>query len=131
MVQGDSGVQVKAVRGAVGIAENSVESIRGGVERLMLRLLEVNELQEEELVSVQFSITRDLTALNPASAFRELGFYRVPLFCAQEPAIDGAMGQVVRVLLTLQADDSGDLQPVYIEGAERLRPDLTEQSEQQ
>jgi chorismate mutase len=117
----------KAVRGATGVGENTARAVRTGVERMMGALLERNGLSEEELISVQFTITADLTALNPAAAFRAMGYDTVPLFCAQEPQIDGMMGRVIRVLVTFRADESARPVPVYIDGAERLRPDLAEE----
>jgi chorismate mutase len=97
-----------------------------GTEKLMRKLLEVNGLEEADLVSVQFTVTQDLTAANPATAFRRLGYASTPLFCSLEPPFDGAMQKVVRVLLTADVDEGRELRPVYIQGAEKLRPDLQE-----
>lgn len=119
-------MEVRAVRGAAGIEENTAQAICRGVERLMGLLLRKNGLPAERLISVQFTVTSDLTALNPAAAFRAMGYPGVPLFCAQEADIEGAMKGVVRVLVTFNADASHHPEPVYIDGAEKLRPDLAE-----
>ena len=116
--------RVRAVRGAVLIGENTAAAIEEGTAHMMRRLMETNGLKEERLVSVQFTVTGDLTAANPATAFRHLGYSRTPLFCSLEPSFDGAMKGVVRVLVTAFADGERELQPVYVQGAEKLRPDV-------
>lgn len=118
--------RVQAVRGAVAVGANRSGEIMDGTEKLMRKLLEVNGLEETDLVSVQFTVTQDLTAANPATAFRRLGYASTPLFCSLEPPFDGAMQQVVRVLLTAEVEKGCELRPVYIQGAEKLRPDLQE-----
>ncbi|MFO7848350.1 MAG: chorismate mutase [Spirochaetia bacterium] len=118
-------MRVKAVRGAVAISENSAGAIISGTEKLMKELLRKNRIGEETIVSVQFTVTGDLTAANPATAFRRLGFSKTPLFCSLEPPFAGAMGMLVRVLVTAYTDGVSDMEPVYIQGAEKLRPDLT------
>ena len=117
-------MKLQAVRGAVQIASNSAGEITQGTQQMMQTLVEENQIEERRIVSVQFSITADLTAVNPATAFRQLGYEKAPLFCCQEPPIDGAMPRVVRVLLTVYVDEGVQLQPCYLNGAEKLRPDL-------
>ncbi|MFP4268284.1 MAG: chorismate mutase [Spirochaetaceae bacterium] len=118
-------MRIQAVRGAVGIGENSEDAIISGTEKLMKELLGKNCMEEENIVSVQFTVTGDLTAANPATVFRRLGFGETPLFCSLEPPFEGAMERIVRVLLTAYTDEEGELVPVYIQGAEKLRPDIT------
>lgn len=112
-----------AVRGAVR-CDNTDESIGMRVPELFSRLLEVNSLVESDLVSVQFTLTRDLDEMNPATALRNAGLaVSVPLFAAAEPFIKDGLTQVVRVLLTYYASIPGT--PLYLHGAEVLRPDLS------
>lgn len=120
--------KVDAVRGAVGVDRNSRECIVSQTEAMMRRLIEKNGWGEDDLVSVQFTVTADLTAANPATAFRRLGYERTPLFCSLEPSFEGAMQGVVRVLVTAYSEDSRGGVPVYMGGAEKLRPDLAEEN---
>ncbi len=113
---------VKAVRGAV-MVENTETSIRRWVTRLLSGIVETNDLAEPDIISVIFSQTIDIDALNPATALRSIGFSSVPLFCTQEPRIVGAPTGLVRVLVTCNTDRE-QLDPVYLNGAERLRKDL-------
>jgi chorismate mutase len=77
------------------------------------------------MVSVLFTITSDLTALNPATALRRSGLaLSVPLFASAEPYIEGYLPSVVRILITYY----GTKRPehVYLNGAEILRPDIAQ-----
>ena len=85
-----------------------------------------NKIKAEDIVSLQFSITDDITVLNPATALRQgdpgLDVSQVPLFCCQEAKIEGGMKKVVRALLTAYAEEGLELHNVYLNGAEKLRP---------
>ena len=91
-------------------------------------MCERNEIAEDQIVSVVFSVTEDLSAGNPAAGLRKAGFSRTPLFCVQEARWDGGMHRVIRVLLTARTRRflrrQGALAHVYMDGAEALRPDL-------
>jgi chorismate mutase len=116
---------VQAVRGAVQLTEDSSEAMTDAVHRLMSELLASNGLTEETLVSVIFSQTPDLRAENPARALRRFGFASTPLFCTSEPEYPGSLPRVLRVLVTFEADRRREVQPVYLDGARSLRPDIT------
>jgi len=117
-------MRLQSVRGAVQIKDNTKSDIEGGTQSMMQTLLNENSIEERHIVSAQFSITQDLTKLNPATAFRQLGYSKTPLFCCQEPQIEASMPRVVRVLLTVYTDEGVLLRPCYLNGAEKLRPDL-------
>lgn len=125
-------MRVKALRGAIQLTQDNPETIREGVKRLVSAVLEQNGLSEEDIISLQFTVTRDLRSLNPAAALRQAGpplpgFRQVPLFCSQEPDCHGALPLMIRLLLTGQTERNA-LQPVYLDGARALRPDLEQQS---
>ena len=115
---------VVAVRGAVRIQENDGELIRDGVKGLIRQIVEKNSLVEDDIVSVLFSQTKDLTMANPATAMRELGYSQVPLFCMQEPEYAGSMEMVIRALITFNSEEKRPVVPVYLGGAESLRTDI-------
>ena len=117
-------MRVRAVRGAIGVSENSGEAIRVAAARLTSALLARNAITSERIVSLVFSLTRDLTRANPAQAVRSLGLAGVPLFCLQEAEIESAMPRVIRALLTYSGGRRAQPIPVYLDGAEALRPDL-------
>ena len=119
--------RLAAFRGAICV-ENTVESITENVCLMCRELFTRNNIAAEDIVSLQFSITDDITVLNPATALRKgnpgLDVTQVPLFCCQEAKIDGGMKHVVRALLTSYTD-SAERHNVYLNGAEKLRPDLS------
>jgi chorismate mutase len=115
---------VKAVRGAIQVAANTREAIQAAAIRLASALLKANALKEESCISLVFSVTRDLNKANPASGLRTAGFHNTPLFCVQEAEVSGSMERVIRILLTFQSEHGAEPRPVYLDGAERLRPDL-------
>jgi chorismate mutase len=115
---------VRAVRGAIQVAENSASAIEEAALKLVSELLRRNSVPQERIVSILFSVTRDLTRANPATATRSLGLEQVPLFCLQEAEVEGSLARVIRVLLTYEADGQRAPVPVYLQGAEVLRPDL-------
>ena len=117
-----------AYRGAVCV-ENTAESITENVCLMCRELFSLNKIQAEDIVSLQFTITDDITVLNPATALRRgdcgLDITQVPLFCSQEAKIDGGMKFVVRALLTAYNDKDIERRNVYLNGAEKLRPDFS------
>ena len=115
---------VRAVRGAIQVAANTREAIYASAARLATALLEENGLAEEHCVSVLLSVTGDLNKANPAAGLRTIGFRDTPLFCMQEAEIEGGMERVIRMLLTYRKESDAPPRPVYLDGAERLRPDL-------
>lgn len=111
-----------AVRGAV-CCENTRESVSERVVGLYRDILDRNSISEEQIVSVLFSVTDDLTVLNPATALRTAALaLSTPLFACAEPVIEGYLPKVVRVLVTYYGVRTPV--PVYLHGAEALRPDL-------
>lgn len=121
-------MRLYGIRGATG-AENSKESIISNVQQMCSTIFLKNKLKENNIVSIQFTITKDLTAMNPAAALRKGGdcgidVSKVPLFCSAEPEIDGSPEKMIRVLVTSYADENAEIHHVYINGGEKLRPDL-------
>jgi len=116
----------RAVRGAITARENSREEIRQAANRLLTELLRRNRIKTRKILSILFSVTADLTRMNPAAAAREAGFSAVPLFCLQEAQIDGSLRRVIRVLVTYGGRRWRRPVPVYLDEARTLRPDLGE-----
>lgn len=115
---------VKAVRGAVQIPEDDKEAIIQGVQKVVLGVMEINNIKETDIISLQFTVTGDLKSLNPAAALRGHGFSEVPLFCSQEPECENGLVRAIRILLTCSHPGENRLKPIYLDGAEVLRPDL-------
>ncbi|MFN8588523.1 MAG: chorismate mutase [Candidatus Eisenbacteria bacterium] len=116
---------VAAVRGAISVPANTVEAIRTATSRLLAELIERNQLHPSRVVSAVFTATPDLTADFPAHSARKLGWTDVPLLGATEMSVPGAPKRIVRVLVTVRDVPRDEkLQPVYLDEAAKLRPDL-------
>ncbi len=113
-----------ALRGAISVPANDAAAIRAATHELMGELLERNELAPERLVSCIFTLTDDLNAEFPAAAARELGLERVPLLCAREIDVPGALPRVIRVLIHHYAPEDHAPRHVYLREASALRADL-------
>lgn len=115
---------IRAVRGAVGIERNDRQEIQSGAYRLVREILNRNKIEEAQIISVLFSVTKDLTKGNPATGLRSYGFADTPLFCVQEADIEGAEPGILRVLVTYSSQSVRAPVPVYLGRAVELRPDL-------
>ena len=113
-----------ALRGATTVDRNTSEAILGATEWLMREIMKRNDLEPEAVVSCIFTLTEDLDAEFPAVAARQLGFDRVPLLCAREVPVPGALPRVIRVLIHYYADDEHTTRHVYLGDARALRSDL-------
>jgi|SRR6516225_8664548 chorismate mutase len=113
-----------ALRGANTVERNEAQSIVDATDELVRELMERNRLVHDSLVSVIFTVTPDLDAEFPAVAARRLGLDTVPLLCAQEIAVPGALPRVIRVLLHYYAPDGHRPRHVYLREASTLRTDL-------
>jgi chorismate mutase len=117
---------IRSVRGAAGVGRNSAEQIHSQAKQLVQEILTRNHIRESEIISVLFSLTKDLTKSNPATGIRSSGFADTPLFCVQEADIEGALPRIIRVLVTYSTDEDRLPIPVYLGRAAVLRPDLTD-----
>ena len=116
-----------ALRGATTCDENTKAEIEVKTQQLVRAMLDRNALGHDDIVSIIFTATDDLTAEFPATAARALGLGDVPLICARELGIDHGKPRCIRVMMHFQADrDRSTLHHVYLEGARSLRDDLPE-----
>ena len=113
---------MKAIRGAVTVAADTPEEIRGAVDSLLSEIRKRNKINVEDIVCIMLSSTGDITSLYPAKAARECGFV-CPLFSSLEPPIKGSLPLCIRAMVLAETDIAV---PVYLRGAAILRRDLTE-----
>ena len=118
---------VRALRGATTIDHDAADQVAERTIALLEALFERNGLRHDDLISVVLTATPDIHSAFPATAARAFGLGDVPLLCAQELDIVGAMPLCIRVLIHLESDLGRDeLHHVYLEGARGLRDDLPE-----
>lgn len=116
---------VRALRGATQVDADDRQMILDRSAELVTAVLERNELVSDDIISIWFTATQDLTAEFPAYAARLLGLTDVPLMCSVEMAVPGALPRVLRLLAHVDTPRSRpELRHVYLHGAAALRTDL-------
>ena len=115
-------MRVVALRGANEVTENTAEAILSATDKLMREILSRNALGADDLVSCIFTLTPDLDAQFPAAAARAMGLSSVPLLCAREIPVPGALPNIIRVLIHAYMDRPAE--HVYLGEAAKLRLDL-------
>jgi chorismate mutase len=120
-------VTVRAIRGAIQVDANERAAILEGTTELVTEVMTRNSLVTEDVISVLFTATPDLTAEFPALAARKIGFQDVPLLCATEIAVPHALPRVVRLMMNVETTlPRSGIQHVYLRGAKALRLDIAQ-----
>jgi chorismate mutase len=116
---------VRAVRGAIQVEQDERQEILDATTELLSAVLERNAIGPDDLISVVFTATPDLSAEFPAYAARQMGIVDVPLLCARELDVPGSLPRVIRLLAHVETDlPRAQVRHVYLRGAAALRTDL-------
>lgn len=117
---------VRAIRGATQLEVDEREHLLTRTAELVNAVLEANDVESADLISILFTVTPDLHSEFPAVAGRQMGLTDVPLMCMQEIDVPHALPRVVRMMVHADSPRSREkIQHVYLHGAVSLRPDLT------
>jgi chorismate mutase len=120
-------MNVRAIRGATQVPANDATSIGEGSKELLTAILTANGISIDDVISVLLTATPDLNAAFPASAAREIGFQSVPLLCAQEIDVPGALPRTIRLMLHCNTTlSTHEIEHIYLHGASVLRKDLAQ-----
>ena len=120
----------RGIRGAIKVDNNSRDEILSATTELVLKMIKVNEIEIDDIAAIFFTATTDLNAEFPAYAIRDLGWTMVPLLCAHEMDVPGAMAGVVRILLYVNTTRSqSEIQHLYLGDTQSLRPDLVKRNQ--
>jgi chorismate mutase len=116
---------IRAIRGAITVAADDPFEIRDATQELLDEVLHLNGLDRDDIISATFTVTADLATEFPAHGARLGGWTDIPMICAQEHAVDGALPRCIRVLVHAYTwRPRSDLRHVYLRDAVMLRPDL-------
>jgi len=120
-------MSVRAIRGAIQVEANTAAAIASGTKELLAEILAANELEVDQVISVLLTATPDLNAAFPAAAAREVGFESTPLLCAVEIDVVGALGRIVRAMVTVESErKASEIAHIYLGGAKALRRDIAQ-----
>ncbi len=119
--------RVRAIRGATTVTENSVAAIREAMHELLDELEARNPFDPDEIVSVTFTVTRDIDAVFPAQIARERPHWRnIPLLDVQQMHVEGSLQRCIRFLIHFNTPHpQAAIYHPYLRGAKNLRPDWT------
>lgn len=118
---------VRALRGATQVDADDRDQILEATTELVTEVMTRNTLTTDDVISVIFTVTPDLTAEFPALAARKLGFHDVPLLCASEINVPHALPRVIRLMAHIETDrPRSAVQHVYLRGATALRLDIAQ-----
>ncbi len=116
--------RMSALRGATTVEVDDAAAIIEAASELLRAMLERNEVDDVDVVSLIFTATPDLIAEFPAAAARVVGIPHVPRLCASEIPVPGALARCVRVLMHVYtARAASSLRHVYLRGAQSLQDD--------
>lgn len=119
---------IVAIRGAVQAEADTPEAIDAATRELLEALLEANAIDAGAVAAAWFTQTSDLTAVYPAESARRIGWDAVPMLCAQEAGVAGALPRTIRTMILVPP--GGDRpRHVYLGAARVLRPDLGDDDE--
>jgi chorismate mutase len=118
-------MKIRGIRGAITVAADDTQAIVSATKRLLSAMIERNGIDIDDIASVLFSLTPDLRAVFPALGAREMGWVHVPMLHFSEIDVPGALPRVIRVLMHVNtALAQEEVEHVYLDGAQVLRPDL-------
>lgn len=122
-------MSLRGIRGATTVSDNEEGAILEATRELLEVVVERNGVCPEDIASVFVTMSPDLNATFPARGIRTLpGWKQVPLMCATEVDVPGALQKCIRLLVLANTDrDPSGIRHVYLRDARQLRPDLTDQ----
>ena len=120
----------RGVRGATTIEEDTPEAVLRATRELLAFMIRLNCIDSVDVASAIFTTTIDVVSQYPALAARQLGWMDVPLLCGHEMDLPGGLPRCIRVLIHWNTDtQQADIQHVYLNEAQALRPDQSLASE--
>lgn len=118
---------VRGVRGATTTEENDEKQILSATEEVVAQMIKENNISPEQVAQVLITVTPDLNATFPAKALRSFdGWTYVPVMCATEINVPGALQKCIRIMMTVNTDKlQTEITHVYLKNAKQLRPEFT------
>ena len=122
-------MKVLAIRGATTVTSNSKEEILKETSKLIETIISKNNLTTDDIISMCFTMTKDLDAVYPAVAVREiLNITDIPMLNFEEKYIQGSLSKCIRVMMYINTEKTkSDIKHVYLNEAKNLRKDLINQ----
>jgi len=119
-------MNVRGIRGATTVEANTAKQIEDATYEMLSKIIYLNSINEDNVISVTFSITSDLNQLYPSVVLREhFNWNDTPILNFEEKDIVNSLEKCIRVLIYIHSDkQKKDMVHVYLKDAKKLRPDL-------
>jgi len=115
---------VRAIRGATTVVADTPEQIAERTIELLAAIVEANELVHDQVISILFTVTEDISSAFPATAARLGGFDDAALMCAREIPVPGSLAHCIRLMMHVSTErERSQIENVYLHGAQGLRDD--------
>ena len=117
-------LKLTALRGATTSKGNKDCFIEDAVIELVEELITRNDLNQENIISITFSVTKDLTTCFPASIARKyFNFDKVALLDCQQMFVPNDINFCIRLLALVYLESDKQSVHPYLNESAKLRPD--------
>ena len=117
-------IKLSFIRGATTSNGNTKEDITSAVHELVKELISRNNLEPKNILSIIFTVTRDLNACFPASVARKYyGLDQVAFLDCQQMFTPDDIKFCIRLMAQVNCPLNCKLNHPYLRGASNLRPD--------
>ncbi len=118
-------IKLVSARGATTVINNDKEEILKNTEIMIKKIINENDINIDNIISMFFTTTKDLTKVYPAVAARSLGIVNASLMCYDELYVENSLEKCVRVMIQFYSEkNQKDIKHIYLNEAKKLRPDL-------
>ena len=120
----DSNLKLTAIRGATTSDGDTDICIKEAVVELIKEFITLNELKKENIISITFTVTKDLTACFPAAiARRHFNFDSVAFLDCQQMMVPNDINFCIRLMAIVYLQSFRKPVHPYLKGSSKLRPD--------
>ena len=114
-----------SVRGAITIENDNIDEVLFSTKELIKKILQMNLICKDDIISIIFSCTKDIKSAYPAQAARDIGITYAGLLCLTEMYVERSMEKCIRILMLVNGEKSqNSVKHIYLKDAVKLRPDI-------
>ena len=120
----NSNFKLTAIRGATTSDGDTNIFIKNAVIELIQEFISLNDLKKENIISITFTVTKDLSACFPASiARRYFNFDSVAFLDCQQMVVPEDVNFCIRMMALVNLKSKRKPVHPYLKGSSKLRPD--------
>tara|TARA_Y100001978_G_C23626417_1_gene401130 strand:+ start:272 stop:652 length:381 start_codon:yes stop_codon:yes gene_type:complete len=116
--------KLTAIRGATNAKGDTDAFIKDAVVELIQELITLNNLKQEDIISITFTVTNDLTSCFPASIARKFfNFDSVAFLDCQQMFVPKDIKFCIRLMALVNLESHRQPVHPYLNESSKLRPD--------